>query len=353
MRALAKYGDSLGGLRLIDIEEPVCGEDDVIIEVKAASICGADRKHYKIDNHSTLFNHVRGHEFSGTICEVGKNVRDWKVGQRVVSDNTGYVCGHCPACEKGDFLLCPHRKNLGTGLNGAFTKYVRVPGDILKIHKRALWEIPENLTFEEVCIMDPIANAYKALCQRSHFLPGEDIVIFGMGPIGMLTIQFAKMMGGVNIVVIGREDDRKVRLPIAQKMGLTHFVSSNNDNVVEKCLEICGENCGTIVDCVGSPECLKQGLEIVRPNGEFIRVGTRLEPLDFSINSISDREVSIHGHMGYDTESWRNCLNLLKNHRIDAKSMITHVLPLSQWEKGFELMSSHDAIKVVLYYDED
>lgn len=351
MKALAKYGKGLGGLKMVDVDQPVCGDEDIIIEVKAASICGADRKHYKIDNPSEVMDHIRGHEFSGVIYKIGKNVADWKVGQRVVSDNTGYVCGVCPACEKGDFLLCPHKKNLGTGLDGGFTKYVRVPGDILKIHRRALWEIPDNVSFEEASLMDPIANAYKALCQKSHLLPGEDVVIYGMGPIGMLTVQFARMMGAVNIVVVGRERDQKVRVPIARKTGMTHFVNSNTEHVVKRCLEICGENCGTIVDCVGSAECLKQGLEIVRPNGEFIRVGTRLEPLNFSINSISDREVEIHGHMGYDTESWRNCLNLLKHRKIDAKCLITHVLPLSEWERGFELMASHDAIKVILKYD--
>ena len=106
MKALARFGKAFGGYKMIDVPQPICGPEDVVIEIKAAAICGADMKHYNVDSGSDEFNSIRGHEFAGCIAQVGEKVKDWKVGQRVVSDNSGHVCGVCPACEQGDFLCC-------------------------------------------------------------------------------------------------------------------------------------------------------------------------------------------------------------------------------------------------------
>lgn len=135
MKALARFGKAFGGYKMIDVPQPICGPEDVVIEIKAAAICGADMKHYNVDSGSDEFNSIRGHEFAGCIAQVGEKVKDWKVGQRVVSDNSGHVCGVCPACEQGDFLCCTEKVNLGLDNNtwgGGFSKYCLVPGEILK-----------------------------------------------------------------------------------------------------------------------------------------------------------------------------------------------------------------------------
>lgn len=126
MKALARFGKAFGGYKMIDVPEPICGPDDIVIEIKAAAICGADMKHYNVDSGSDQFNSIRGHEFAGQIVRIGDKVKDWKVGQRVVSDNSGHVCGVCPACEQGDFLCCTEKVNLGLDNNtwgGGFSKY--------------------------------------------------------------------------------------------------------------------------------------------------------------------------------------------------------------------------------------
>lgn len=117
MKALARFGKAFGGYKMIDVPQPMCGPEDVVIEIKAAAICGADMKHYNVDSGSDEFNSIRGHEFAGCIAQVGEKVKDWKVGQRVVSDNSGHVCGVCPACEQGDFLCCTEKVNLGLDNN--------------------------------------------------------------------------------------------------------------------------------------------------------------------------------------------------------------------------------------------
>ena len=313
MKALARFGKAFGGYKMIDVPQPICGPEDVVIEIKAAAICGADMKHYNVDSGSDEFNSIRGHEFAGCIAQVGEKVKDWKVGQRVVSDNSGHVCGVCPACEQGDFLCCTEKVNLGLDNNtwgGGFSKYCLVPGEILKIHRHALWEIPDGVDYEDAAVLDPICNAYKSIAQQSKFLPGQDVVVIGTGPLGLFSVQMARI--------------------------------------------ICGkDNLGLVIECSGANIALKQAIEMLRPNGEVVRVGMGFKPLDFSINDITAWNKSIIGHMAYDSTSWRNAIRLLASGAIKVKPMITHRIGLSQWREGFDAMVDKTAIKVIMTYDFD
>ena len=319
-------------------------------------------KHWGVDNGYDDTNiapgqqqSVRGHEFAGEIVKVGENVKDWHIGQRVVSDNSAHVCGVCPACEQGDFLCCEHKVNLGLDNNtwgGGFSKYCKVPGEILAIHKHAIWEIPEGIKYEEACVLDPICNAYKAVAQQSHLIPGQDVVVFGTGPLGLFSVQVAKLMGAVNIVMVGLDDDVKVRFGVAKELGATHCVNGSKEDVVARCTEICGrDNLGLVIECSGANIALKQAIEMTRPNAEIVRVGMGFKPLEFSINDITAWNKSIIGHMAYDSTSWRNCIRLLQSGQIKVQPMITHRLGLSQWQEGFDKMAKKEAIKVIFHYD--
>ena len=365
MHALKRFGTAFGGYKMIDnYPEPECGPEDIIVQIRAAAICGADMKHWGVDTGYDDTNcppdqqqSVRGHEFAGDIVKVGELVTDWHVGQRVVSDNSAYVCGKCPACERGDFLCCEHKINLGLDWNtwgGGFSKYCKIPGEILRIHKHAIWEIPENVKYEEAAVLDPICNAYKAVAQQSSLMPGQDVVVFGTGPLGLFSLQIAKLMGAVNIVMVGLQDDTKVRFDIARQLGATHCVNGSVEDVVARCTEICGrDNLGLVVECSGANIALKQAIEMLRPNGEVVRVGMGFRPLEFSINDITSWNKSIIGHMAYDSTSWRNCIRLLESGKINVQPMITHRLGLSQWKEGFDAMAKKEAIKVIFTYDYD
>ncbi|MDN2453338.1 zinc-binding dehydrogenase [Lactobacillus sp. UCMA15818] len=355
MKALARYGKEFGGYRMIDVPVPKIGSEDILLRVCAATICGADMKHYKVDNGSDEFNSIRGHEFAGEIVKVGKDVTDWRVGQRIVSDNSGHVCGYCRADDQGDFLNCIHKVNLGLDNNrwgGGFSKYVLIPGEILRIHKHAIWEIPDNVKYEEASSLDPICNAYKAVAQQSSLLPGEDVVVFGAGPLGLYSVQIAKLMGASHIVLVGMQEDTVSRFDIARKLGATETINGSTEDVVARCKEICGEdNLGLVIECSGANPALKQAIEMVRPNAEIVRVGMGFKPLNFSINRITEWNISILGHMAYDSITWRNAIELLKTGKIQVEPMITHRFGLSHWEEGFQAMADKKAIKVVLTYD--
>jgi threonine dehydrogenase-like Zn-dependent dehydrogenase len=355
MNGLVRYGVEVGGFKYEEnLPEPTIGEDDLLIEVKAAGICGADMKHYGIDNGETEGKRIAGHEFAGVVVETGRNVTDWKVGDRVVSENTGYACGKCHACSVGNFLVCPHKRSLGlsVGMDGGFTKYVRIPGQIMQIYKNCLFRIPDNVSFEEASMLDPIGNAYMSVAQRSNLLPGDHVVIFGAGPIGLLCLQMAKLMGAAEIILIASSRNRHVRFKVAEKLGATHCLAYDEVDVVERVKEIVGEdNIPVIFDCAGSPQVLEQALQIVRTNGQIVRVGMSFLPLNYSINDLSMKAITLTGHMAYNTVSLKHSLRLLERGMIDAKSLITHRLPLSEWDKGFRLMKDRDAIKVILHYD--
>lgn len=358
MNGLVRYGTEIGHFRFeTDLPVPQLGKDDLLVEVKASGICGADLKHYGVENdavESVENRRIVGHEFSGVIVEIGENVTDWSVGERVVSENTGGACGKCHACSIGNFLVCPYKKSLGltVGMDGGFTKYVKIPGKILEIYKNAIFKIPDNVSFEEAALLDPFGNAYMALAQRSKFLPGENLVIFGAGPLALCTVQIAKLMGAANIILIASKRNEAVRFKIGKELGVTHFIVNDEEDVVSRVKEITGENgVGVILDCAGPPEVLKQSLDIIRTNGQIVRVGMSFEPVNFSINDLSMNAITLTGHMAYDTTSLKNVLNLLAKGMIDANSLITHRLPLSQWEKGFELMLNREAVKVMLKYD--
>ena len=330
MKALARFGKAFGGYKMIDVPQPMCGPEDVVIEIKAAAICGADMKHYNVDSGSDEFNSIRGHEFAGCIAQVGEKVKDWKVGQRVVSDNSGHVCGVCPACEQGDFLCCTEKVNLGLDNN-------TWGGD-----------------YEDAAVLDPICNAYKSIAQQSKFLPGQDVVVIGTGPLGLFSVQMARIMGAVNIVVVGLQEDVAVRFPVAKELGATAVVNGSTEDVVARCQQICGkDNLGLVIECSGANIALKQAIEMLRPNGEVVRVGMGFKPLDFSINDITAWNKSIIGHMAYDSTSWRNAIRLLASGAIKVKPMITHRIGLSQWREGFDAMVDKTAIKVIMTYDFD
>lgn len=353
MLALVKYGTGPKETELREVPVPEIDDDDLLIEVKAAGICGSDIA-YDNGDHPDHLNCpvVLGHEFSGVVSKVGKNVKDWKVGDRVVSDNTGYVCGKCYACTTGQYLMCPDRLGIGYGMDGGFTDYVKIRGDLLQRNPNALFHIPENVSFDEAAILDPICNAYKAVVQESSILPGEDIAVFGVGPLGLFSIQIAKVMGCGNIIAIGLSDDEE-RFEIAKKYGATHVIASDKQDLNEEIARITkGEKVPVVIDAAGVNVVLKQAIQIVRKGGEIIKIGFDKRPYNNSLDELLDLGIMLKGHFGYDYVSWKNVLHLLEIGKVDLKGMISHHIKLEDWSKGFDLVRSKKAIKIIITKDE-
>lgn len=350
MKAIVKYGLGKYETELRDVEIPQIGDDDLLLEVKAASVCGSDIA-FDDGHHANLLNPpvILGHEFSGIVAKIGKNITQWAVGDRVVSDNTGKVCGKCYACSTADYLSCPERLGLGYGMDGGFTKYVKIPGDVMKVFPNCLMEIPEGISFEEAAVLDPACNAYMAVVQESHLMPGEYVAVFGVGALGLFCIQAARAAGAAKIIAIGLSSDEE-RFKLAKELGATDIVISDKCEAVAKVKEITnGEGVALVLDCAGVAVVLKQSIEITRPAGQIVKIGYDEKPVGFSLDPLIDSAVSLKGHFGYTWLSWRNVMNLAVAGKINLGKMISHRMPLSKFREAFDMVRNKESIKIILY----
>lgn len=356
MKAVIKKDYGPFQIEYTDIPTPQVEEYDVLIKVKAAAICGSDLglMYGTVEGKTVPYPIVIGHEFAGQICSVGEKVTRWKVGDRVVSDNTGYVCGVCHACSSGEYLFCADRKGMGNDMDGGFAEYVKIPGDVLMTFPNCLYKIPDNVSYEAAAMMDPLCNGYKAVIQEGNLLPGQNIVIFGCGAMGLFAMNAARLASAGKIIAVGMEEDKAVRFGLAEKLGATDFVVADKEDVVARVKEIAGaEGVAVIVDAAGAPIVLKQSIDIVRNGGKIIKVGYSKNPVGFSLDILALKGIVLIGHMGYDSTSWKNCLELLRKGEVDMDAFISHRLPLSEWEKGIELVKNRQATKVILLPDGD
>ena len=353
MKALV-YNQSSSKLSLQQKPVPVCGDEDIIIKVEAVGICGGDLHFYTggfkaPDGVREEF--IVGHEFAGVISEVGRNVRgDWKVGDRVVTDNTAGACGVCPSCAKGHFVNCAHREILGLGVDGGFAEYVRVPGEILALNPNSVFHLPDTIDFAGATVLEPAANSYRVIVQEAQVKPGETVVIYGPGPIGLMCVQIAKLAGAAKIILVGQSIGRKVRAEIGFQYGATHWIENDHgEDVKAEIAKIAGEGgVDVVVDAAGHPSILPEAMEVVRNEGIIIRAGMSDRPIPASINLMTIKAVKVFGHMGYDTECWKNCIRLAQAGMLDLDSIVTHQMSLDDWKQGFEMSIDNTAAKVVL-----
>lgn len=342
-----------GVLEYREVPEPKAGPGDLIVEVKACGICGGDLHFY----NGTFppmgpTPYVLGHEFAGVIVEKGADVSDyWHIGDRVVSDNTAGACGRCPSCEKGNYVCCPQRTSLGCSVDGGFAKYVKIPSALLKLYPNCMYKIPERLSFEEATLMDPAGNAYNAVIQQGNFRSGETVVVFGAGPLGLLSLQQACIAGASRAVLIGMSGDKKVRFGIAERFGADLVLASDEEPDLSGSLKRYFDDLtgvSMVVDAAGAASILPLALDVVRNEGVVVRIAVGSRPASLQMDAILGKNVTIQGHGGYNQESWRNSLNLAACGKLDLKSLITQVLPLEEYKAGFEMMKKLDACKVVL-----
>ncbi len=340
-----------GKTALRDVEKPVCGKKDIIIKVESAAICGGDLHFYNGTLDLGNYPIVMGHEFAGVIAEKGPDADPyWKPGDRVVSENTASVCGRCPACERGNFVNCPERRTLGCDENGAFTQYVKIPGDLLDVYKNCLFRLPESIPMDIAPLLEPAANSYMAVVQEGRLMPGENVVVFGAGALGLLCVQIAAIAGAANIILVGMPSDQKTRFPCGMKLGATHtLINSPDSDIAAQIKNICGNSGATLcIDAAGIPQVLKQALDIVRNDGIIVRIGMNDTSYGYGLNELNVKSVDVMGHMGYNTTSWRNVINLASIGKLDLASLVTHRLPLSEIENGFQLLRRQEAIKILI-----
>jgi threonine dehydrogenase-like Zn-dependent dehydrogenase len=348
LKALVLYEKQNEATELRDVPYPEFGPGDVIIKIKAAAICGADIEFYRAKLTSILKPPViLGHEFCGVIEEIGRDVTEWEPGDRVVSDNTGYVCGKCFACLTGQYVLCPERKGIGYSMNGGFTEYVRIPEQILKRMPDCLHHLPDSLSFTEGAILEPSVNAYKAVIQEAQLNAGETIAIFGPGPIGLFCLIIARIAGASKIVLIGLSDDQK-RLAMGKQLGADIIVNADKQKVGEIVRSsISKEGVDVVIDAAGAEEVIVNAAEILRPSGRIIRIAWGNIVQRINLDPLMAKAGTLIGHFGYNYLSWRNVLRLAERGVIPYKEMISKIYHLEHWKQAFTSVENKKVIKAV------
>jgi alcohol dehydrogenase/L-iditol 2-dehydrogenase len=334
--AVVNFAPEKGSVEIREIAVPIIGDDDVLLEVVNVGVCGSDLHQWTAD-HSWPVNYpvVLGHEFGGLIAALGKNVSVWKEGDRVVSETAAIINPNSPMSKTGLYNLDPDRKGFGYGVNGAMTRYVRVPA-------RCLHKVPAQLSFEEACLTEPCCVAYNSVAVNSSVKPGDRVIVIGPGTIGILCAAVARICGA-EVAVVGLESD-KLRLDIAKQYGCEPIIG----DATEWAKNRDGLGADLIVDAAGASVTLKMALQWVRPNGQITKVGWGPQPLGFSLDPLVQKNVTLKGSFSHNWPIWERVIALLASGSLNVKPIIGGVWAIDQWKEAFEKMHHGEVVKSVL-----
>jgi threonine 3-dehydrogenase len=328
-------------LALVDI--PTIGPRDVLVQVKAASICGTDVHIYEWDawaQHRMTTPRIFGHEFAGIVVEVGHEVTQLIPGDFVAAE-THITCGHCYQCQTGQSHICRNVQILGVDRDGAFAEYIAIPESVA-------WKTGKEIDHHVASIQEPFGNAVHATFAGD--ITGKTVAVFGCGPIGLWSIGLARISGSSTIFAI--EPNHK-RLDIAVEMGADYILNPREIDPVQKILDVTGGlGVDVVLEMSGHPVAIRQGFRALRNGGRVSLLGlpSGMVELDLADEVIfkGATVLGISGRLIYDT--WYRTRRILEAGQFDLKRVITHTLPFEQIHDAMEIMKSGDCGKIVLTF---
>ena len=338
MKSLVKAKAEVG-LWLEDIEIPVIGHNDVLVKIKKTAICGTDIHIFNWDEWAQKTIPIPmtvGHEFAGKIVEIGSEVRGINIGDRVSAE--GHItCGFCRKCRAGERHLC--RNSLGVGVNrpGAFAEFMSVPACNICL-------LPDTISDDLGAMLDPLGNAAHTALEFD--LVGEDVLITGAGPIGIMAVAIAKHVGARHVVIT---DVNNTRLDLAKKMGATRAVNVKNQNlrdVMEDLRMTEGFDVG--LEMSGNAEAFSDMLEIMNHGGKIAMLG--IIPAGTAINwdHVIFKGLEIKGIYGRKMfETWYKMIAMLES-GLDLSPVLTHHFAINDYAEAFEIMRSGNSGKIIL-----
>ncbi len=345
MRAVVKTEPGEGFLEFsADWPEPTPLPDEVKLRVNAAGICGTDihiiRGTWRCDAPVVL-----GHEFCGTVVEAGELVRDFVPGDRVVAANPARTCGNCYYCRAGNPFMCAERESKGYMTDGAFADYITIRAS--QCH-----HLPHNVSWRQAALGEPASVAVHAAIERHQVHAGDLVLVSGIGCVGLLTMQVAKLEGA-KVVISGLDKDRN-RMECARKLGADHVINASEQDVVEAVLELTGgRGADTVFECAGAAASLAVCWKAVKKQGTLVPLGMYPGPIETDFNSISMKELDVIGSYGYVWTSWQRSIQLMSERKIDADLLVSHEFALKDYAKAFEVTQDGAATKVILRPDKD
>ena len=341
MRALVKKYAKVG-IWMEDVDMPTIGADDVLVKIKKTAICGTDVHIYNWDEWSQKtipVPMVVGHEFAGVIVELGSNVKGFKIGDRV-SGEGHIVCGHCRNCRGGTQHLCPNTIGIGVNRQGCFAEYLSIPA-------RNVYKLPDKVTDDLGAILDPMGNAtHTAL---SWDLLGEDVLITGAGPIGIMAARIAKFAGARNVVIT---DINPYRLDLARNLGVTRAVDSSKENLKDV-MNALGMTEGFDVglEMSGNGRAFTDLLKAMKNGGKVSLLGIMPDGAGINWSDVIFKGLMLKGIYGREMfETWYK-MGAMIEAGLDMNPIITHRFKIDDFQKGFDAMRSGQSGKVILDWE--
>lgn len=339
-----KTAPGVGNVELVEIAEPACPPDGVKVEVRYTGICGTDLHVY----HDTFRNYppvILGHEFSGVVVEAGKEIRSVRPGARVaVLGSTAVSCGSCEHCRQGFYMFCSSRRGMGHGVSGSMTRYVVVRED-------QVYALPDSVSFEEGAVCEPFACAVQAVDELTTSQAGDIALVSGPGPIGLLCAMLLAARG-VRVLLSGTDQD-EARLKMAPNLGLYRAINVSRENLQDVVsAETGGRGVDIVVEAAGAPPSVVACLKAVRSRGAYVQIGIYGADMTIPFDLVLYKQLKVVGSMGHSLTTWDRVMRIIGQGTVDLKSIVTHIMPLSQWREAFDLCENKGAVKALLHYDD-
>jgi len=339
MKAIVKETPQQGAV-IKDIMVPRIKDDELLINVKNAAICGTDVHIFNWTNYASsriTLPFIFGHECAGDVVEVGKNVTFFKKNDKVAVE-THVPCGNCFQCRTGLQHICGDMKIIGVHLDGTFAEFAVIPA-------ACAWKLDDSISYEIAATMEPFGIAVHALSKTKP--SGKKIVIFGCGPIGIYAQMVAKYSGADCVVGVDIKDER---LELSNKLASDIVINSTKTNVTKKIAEITkGSGADIVIELTGNSIAVNDALKVLRRGGEIVLVGLFNNPVELDlVNNVIYKEANVYGVTGrimWDT--WYTAQNMILSTKIDIKPVITHCYGLHDYEKAFKLAESGSAGKII------
>ena len=343
MRAIVKTKPGTG-FEMVDLPVPDIGDEDVLIQVKATSICGTDLHIYEWNPWAR--DHVKlpltvGHELCGVVVEKGANADGPEVGQ-LVSVESHVVCNKCSFCRTGKGHLCENTQILGVHRDGAYAEYVAVPAI-------NAWADPPDMPYSIASLQENFGNAVHTA--SVPLVAGRKVLVTGCGPVGVMAIAAARALGARSVYATDVSD---YRLSMAWTMGADLTINPKKQDVYSTVMEATeGEGVDVLLEMSGAPSAIDEGFRSLKPGGEAALLGLTSADLSFNLDDhIIFKGASVHGIVGRKLwDTWYKMRGLLRSGAIDLAPLVTHRFALDDFENAFELMATGDCGKVVMFPD--
>lgn len=339
MKALVKFAPGEGNIEVRDIPEPSVPPGHVKIRVAATGICGTDLHIYH-DEFRSYPPVVLGHEIAGEVAEIGEGVERVRPGDRVTTETYFATCERCRNCRVGRRNLCPHRRSIGSAVNGGFTNFVITP-------ERNVHRLPDNVSLLAGALTEPLACVVHGAIELPRLTAGDVAVIAGPGAIGLLTLQVVKA-AGATAVVLGTDAD-KHRLEVACNFGADIALNVQRGDVCGTIGSLTeGEGADIVYECSGAGPAAISLLDCVRRGGQYAQIGLFGKPVAWDLDAVCYKELTVTGSNAHVPSAWDRALALMASGAVQTEPLISGIYPVTEWREAFDVFEQRTGLKTVL-----